>query len=51
VIWSRSVFSSLSEKLGLDAAQARRDSPVLNLPARATKLSSRYYAEPEIRRI
>jgi arylformamidase len=31
-------LSYLNEKLGLDAEQARRNSPLLNLPARAAKL-------------
>jgi acetyl esterase/lipase len=42
----------LNEKLGLDADQARRNSPSLNLPARAAKLIIAYGAEelPELKR-
>jgi arylformamidase len=42
----------LNEKLGLDAEQARRNSPLLNLPARAAKLIIAYGSEelPELKR-
>ena len=42
----------LNEKLGLDAEQARRNSPLLNLPARATKLIIAYGSDelPELKR-
>jgi acetyl esterase/lipase len=45
-------LSYLNEKLGLDAEQARRNSPLLNLPARATKLIIAYGSEelPELKR-
>jgi arylformamidase len=42
----------LNEKLGLDAEQARRNSPLMNLPARAAKLIIAYGSEelPELKR-
>ena len=42
----------LNEKLGLDAEQARRNSPLLNLPARAAKLIIAYGGDelPELKR-
>ena len=42
----------LNEKLGLDAEQARRNSPLLNLPARAAKLIIAYGSDevPELKR-
>jgi arylformamidase len=42
----------LNEKLGLDAEQARRNSPLLNLPKRAAKLIIAYGADelPELKR-
>jgi acetyl esterase/lipase len=42
----------LNDKLGLDAEQARRNSPLLNLPARAAKLIIAYGAAelPELKR-
>jgi arylformamidase len=42
----------LNEKLGLDVEQARRNSPLLNLPARAAKLIIAYGAAelPELKR-
>jgi arylformamidase len=42
----------LNEKLRLDAEQARRNSPLLNLPARAAKLIIAYGADelPELKR-
>jgi len=42
----------LNEKLGLDAEEARRNSPLLNLPARAAKLIIGYGADelPELKR-
>ena len=42
----------LNEKLGLDAEEARRNSPLLNLPARAAKLIIAYGADelPELKR-
>jgi arylformamidase len=42
----------LNEKLGLDAEEARRNSPLLNLPARAVKLIVAYGADelPELKR-
>ena len=45
-------FSYLNDKLGLDAEQARRNSPLLNLPARAAKLILAYGANelPELKR-
>jgi len=45
-------LSYLNEKLGLDAAQARRNSPLLNLPARAAKLIIAYGSHelPELKR-
>jgi arylformamidase len=45
-------LSYLNEKLGLDAEQARRNSPLLNLPARAAKLIMAYGGNelPELRR-
>ena len=45
-------LSYLNEKLGLDAAQARRNSPLLNLPARAAKLIIAYgsHEVPELKR-
>ena len=51
-IWSRSAFCYLNEKLGLDAQEARRNSPLLNLPARAAKLIIAYGADelPELKR-
>jgi arylformamidase len=45
-------FSYLNEKLGLDAEQARRNSPLLNLPERAAKFIIAYGADelPELKR-
>jgi arylformamidase len=45
-------LSHLNEKLGLDAEQARRNSPVLNLPARAAKFIIAYGSDelPELKR-
>ena len=45
-------FCYLNEKLGLDAEQARRNSPLLNLPARAAKFSIAYGSDelPELKR-
>jgi arylformamidase len=45
-------LSYLNEKLGLDAEQARRNSPLLNLPARAAKLIMAYGGNelPELKR-
>jgi arylformamidase len=42
----------LNEKLGLDAEEARRNSPLLNLPARAAKFIIAYGADelPELKR-
>jgi arylformamidase len=42
----------LIEKLGLDAEEARRNSPLLNLPARAAKFIITYGADelPELKR-
>ena len=42
----------LNDKLGLDAEEARRNSPLLNLPARAAKLIIAYGADelPELKR-
>jgi arylformamidase len=42
----------LNEKLGLDTEEARRNSPLLNLPARAAKLIIAYGADelPELKR-
>ena len=42
----------LNEKLGLDAEEARRNSPLLNLPARAAKFIITYGADelPELKR-
>jgi arylformamidase len=42
----------LNEKLGLDTEQARRNSPLLNLPRRATKLIIAYGSDelPELKR-
>jgi arylformamidase len=42
----------LNDKLGLDTEQARRNSPLLNLPARAAKLIIAYGADelPELKR-
>src|SRR5215472_43504 len=42
----------LNEKLGLDVAEARRNSPVLNLPTRAAKLIIAYGSDelPELKR-
>ena len=42
----------LNEKLGLDAEEARRNSPLLNLPARTAKLIVAYGADelPELKR-
>jgi arylformamidase len=45
-------LSYLNEKLGLDTEQARRNSPLRNLPARAAKLIIAYGSEelPELKR-
>ena len=45
-------LSYLNEKLGLDAEQARRNSPLLNLPVRAAKLIMAYGGNelPELKR-
>jgi arylformamidase len=45
-------LSYLNEKLGLDADQVRRDSPLVNLPARAAKFIIAYGADelPELKR-
>lgn len=45
-------LSYLNDKLGLDAEQARRNSPLLNLPARAAKLIIAYGSDelPELKR-
>ena len=45
-------LSYLDEKLGLDAVQARRNSPLLNLPTRAAKLIIAYGSDelPELKR-
>jgi hypothetical protein len=45
-------LSYLNKKLGLDTAQARRNSPLLNLPARASKLIVGYGGDelPELKR-
>jgi len=45
-------LSYLNEKLGLDAAQARRNSPLPNLPARAAKFTIAYGSDelPELKR-
>ena len=45
-------LSYLNEKLDLDAKQARRNSPLLNLPARAAKLIIAYGSDelPELKR-
>jgi arylformamidase len=45
-------LSYLNEKLGLDAPQARRNSPLLNLPAHASKLIVAYGGDelPELKR-
>jgi arylformamidase len=45
-------LSYLNEKLGLDAEQARGNSPLLNLPRRATKLIIAYGSDelPELKR-
>jgi arylformamidase len=45
-------LSYLNEKLGLDAEQARRNSPLLNLPTRAGKLIIAYGSDelPELKR-
>jgi arylformamidase len=45
-------LSYLNEKLGLDAEQARRNSPLLHLPAIAAKLIVRYGSDelPELKR-
>jgi arylformamidase len=42
----------LNEKLRLDVAEARRNSPLLNLPARAAKLITAYGSDelPELKR-
>ncbi len=45
-------LSYLNDKLGLNAEQARRNSPLLNLPARAAKFSIAYGSDelPELKR-
>jgi acetyl esterase/lipase len=45
-------LSYLNDKLGLDAEQARRNSPLLNLPARAAKFIIAYGSDelPELKR-
>jgi arylformamidase len=45
-------LSYLNDKLGLDAEQARRNSPLLNLPASAAKFSIAYGSDelPELKR-
>jgi arylformamidase len=45
-------LSYLNEKLGLDATDAQRNSPLLNLPARASRLIVAYGADelPELKR-
>ena len=45
-------LSYLNDKLGLDAEQARRNSPLLNLPARAAKFIIVYGSDelPELKR-
>ena len=45
-------LSYLDEKLGLDAVQARRNSPLLNVPTRAAKLVTAYGSDelPELKR-
>jgi acetyl esterase/lipase len=45
-------LSYLNDKLGLDAEQARRNSPLLNLPTRAAKLIIAYGSDelPELKR-
>jgi acetyl esterase/lipase len=45
-------LSHLNDKLGLDAEQARRNSPLLNLPARAAKFIIAYGSDelPELKR-
>jgi arylformamidase len=45
-------LSYLNEKLGLDAEQARRNSPLLNLPTRAAKFIIAYGSDelPELKR-